>query len=269
MPEVVTSQVSLHVEVDGQGVPVTVLAHGLTNSCHELAPFTPLVPGTKVRFCFRGHGHSRTLPDAGFGFADFANDLEAVADAYGATCAVGTSLGAGAISNLLTRRPDRFERIVFLLPAGLDRPFLYKERFRHTAWLIEGKEPDEALEAILSDPERAGGYLDMPWRIELDKARWEHVEPDSLARAIRGVIEDFPVSDRELLRAVTAPVLLVCVDDDPIHPIELGRILAGLMPNAELVEFGNVDELFSAIPALVQRVTAFLSGDASGRLPRS
>ena len=39
MPEVRNGDVSLHVEVDGVGEPVTVFAHGLTNSCRELAPF--------------------------------------------------------------------------------------------------------------------------------------------------------------------------------------------------------------------------------------
>ena len=74
MPEVVTSDVTLHVEVDGAGDPVMVLAHGLTNSCRELAALTGFVPGTKVRFCFRGHGHS-TSPERGYRFADFARDL--------------------------------------------------------------------------------------------------------------------------------------------------------------------------------------------------
>ena len=41
MPEVRNGDVTLHVEVDGAGEPVTILAHGLTNSCRELAPFTP------------------------------------------------------------------------------------------------------------------------------------------------------------------------------------------------------------------------------------
>src|SRR5713101_70800 len=127
MPEVVTEDATLHVEVDGDGEPVTVLAHGLTNSCRELAVLTALVPGTKVRFCFRGHGHSSS-PERGYRFADFAGDLAAVADAYGATVAIGTSLGAGAIAHLVAGRPDRFDKLVFLLPAGLDVPFEYKDR---------------------------------------------------------------------------------------------------------------------------------------------
>src|SRR5439155_16455930 len=106
MAELVTEDATLHIEVDGEGEPVTILAHGLTSSCRELASLTPLVPGTKVRFCFRGHGHSSS-PEAGYRFADFARDVEAVADAYGADVAFGTSLGAGAIAHLVAANPGR------------------------------------------------------------------------------------------------------------------------------------------------------------------
>ena len=258
MPEVVTQDATLHVEVEGEGEPVTVLAHGLTNTCRELAALTPLVPGTKVRFCFRGHGHS-SAPASGYRFADFARDVDAVARAHGATCAVGTSLGVGAIANLLTREPDRFRRLVFLLPAGLDQPFRYKERFLRTAAMLDGKTTDEAMEAILSDPERVAEYLRAPWREELDRATWEHEHPEGVAQAIREVIDDYPVEDREMLRAVTAPTLLICLEGDPIHPAELGRILAQLIPNAELLTFEDQAALFRSIPMLVQRVGAFLS----------
>src|SRR5437764_11980464 len=54
MPYVDVGDARLHVEVDGAGDPVTVLAHGLTNTCRELARITPVVPGTTVRVCFRG-----------------------------------------------------------------------------------------------------------------------------------------------------------------------------------------------------------------------
>src|SRR6476659_989183 len=138
MPEVVTEDATLHVEIDGEGEPVTVLAHGLTNSCRELAMLTPLVPGTKVRFCFRGHGHSSS-PERGYRFADFARDLDAVATEYGADIAVGSSLGAGAICSLVADRPDRFRKLVMLLPAGLDVEFQYKDRMLRTAALVEGR----------------------------------------------------------------------------------------------------------------------------------
>lgn len=258
MPEVQTEDAVLHVEVDGEDEPVTVLAHGLTNNCKELAAFTPLVAGTKIRFDFRAHGRS-SAPETGYRFADFARDLDGVARAYGATRAVGTSLGAGALANLVCREPDRFEKMVWLLPAGLDKPFAFRERYLRMAEQVDGKSPEEAFEAIVSDPERAAEYLQAPWRLELDKVMWEHEDPDGLARAIRGVTADFPVPHRELLRAVRTPVLLVSIGGDPIHPLELGRVLADLLPNAASIEFQDQNALFAGIPELVRRVSDFLA----------
>jgi len=258
MPELATDDATIHYDVDGEGEPVTVVAHGLTNNRNELAALTPLVPGTKVRFDFRGHGRS-SAPETGYAFADFARDLEAVSDHVGATRAVGTSLGAGAIASLLTRRPERFERMVWLLPAALDLPFAFRDRYEELATMLDGASPEEAVEAVLADPERAARYMQAPWRLDLDRLMWEHDHPDGVARAIRGAISDWPVRDRNDLRRVTAPTMLICVEGDPIHPAELGRILAGLLPNAVLEMLPDVTAMFEALPRLVRMVSEFLS----------
>ena len=260
MPHLETDDAVLYVEVDGHGEPVTVVAHGLTNNRNELAALTPLLPGTAVRFDFRGHGRS-SAPESGYAFVDFARDLDAVATAYGATRAIGTSLGAGAIGNLLCRNPERFERCVWLLPAGLDLPFPLKERYREMAGELDGKTSDEMLEAMLSDPGRLAEYVRTPWKYELDKLLWDHDHPDGVAKAIRGIVEDWPIPDRELLRSVHVPVLLVCIEGDEIHPAELGRILDDLLPNSELVVYESERALFADLPALVQRVSTFLLGE--------
>lgn len=249
----------LHVEVDGQGEPVTVFAHGLTNSCAELAPFTPMAPGTKVRFCFRGHGHSGTPGPGTYGFADFAGDVDAVARAYGATQAVGTSLGAGAITRLIASDPDRFERLVFVLPAALDVPLAEHEDFDRTATLLETLAPDEAIERILEGSGRAAEYAERPWLRDIDMLLWQDLNAVGVARAIREVTRDIAIADRELLRRVEAPTLVIAREGDAIHPAELGRVLVDLMPNAELILLGSEDELVEAIPMLVQRVSAFLA----------
>jgi len=255
--ELVTEDATLHVEVDGEGEPVTVLAHGLTNSCQELAQLTPLIPGTKVRFCFRGHGHSSS-PERGYRFADFARDLLAVADAYGATNAFGTSLGAGAIAHVLERQPERFDKLIFLLPAGLDVEFQYKERMLRTMALVEGKTKEKAIEALLGDPERQANYIDYPFLRDLDRQMLQQFNPVGAPRAIREIIEDWPVSDREVLRRVTAPTLLICQEGDDIHPAELGRILVEIMPNAELLMFEDGRAMYEAIPDIVLRVREFI-----------
>jgi len=250
----------LHVEVEGDGEPVTVFAHGLTNSCMELAAFTPMAPGTKVRFCFRGHAHSATPEPGHYRFADFADDLDAVATAYGATRAVGTSLGQGAITHLLGRDPDRFERIVFVLPAALDVKMTDHVRFDHVADLLESLPVEEAVEAIVADSKRRVDYDEKPWLRELDMFLWQDLNAVGVARSIREITRDTAIADRLLLRAVTAPTLILCQEGDEIHPLELGVVFADLMPNAELVVMGSEDELLARLPELVAKVAAFLVG---------
>jgi 3-oxoadipate enol-lactonase len=257
--EVRNGDVRLHVEVDGDGEPVTVLAHGLTNTCMELAAFTPLVAGTKVRFCFRGHGHS-SCPSSGYTFADFAGDLDAVAAAFDARCAVGTSLGAGAIMHLLEQEPHRFERLLLLLPAGLDLAFDHPDGFLETARALETMSKDDAIRAVLDDPDRAATFARMPWLADFDLAMWRDVNPEGVARAIREIVRDRPISDRAALRRVDAPSLVICREGDVVHPADIGRIIAAEMPNAELIVFRNDDEMISAIPDLIHRVGAFLAG---------
>jgi 3-oxoadipate enol-lactonase len=250
----------LHVEVEGDGEPVTVLAHGLTNSCMELAAFTPMAPGTKVRFCFRGHAHSGTPEPGQYRFADFADDLDAVATAYGATRAVGTSLGQGAITHLLGRDPARFERIVFVLPAALDVRMTDHARFDHVADLLETLPVDQAVEAIVADSSRRAEYDEKPWLRELDLFLWQDLNAVGVARSIREITRDTAIADRELLRAVTAPTLILCQEGDEIHPLELGLVLADLIPDTELVVMGSEGELLARLPELVAKVAAFLAG---------
>jgi pimeloyl-ACP methyl ester carboxylesterase len=257
VPELVTDDATLHVEIDGEGSPVTVLAHGLTNSCQELALLTPLVPGTKIRFCFRGHGHSSS-PERGYRFADFARDLDAVADAFGAQHACGTSLGAGAIGRLVSLDPDRFEKLVLVLPAGLDQPFQYRERMLRTAQAIDGKSLEDAIEAVMQDPERQASYERFPFLRQFDLQNLANLNTVGVPRAIREIIDDWPLRHRDDVRKVTAPTLIIGREGDAIHPAEVAYVLADLMPNAELLMFGDGMSMYEAIPEIVTRVREFL-----------
>ena len=259
MPDVVSLDgITLHVQVDGSGEPVTVFAHGLTNSCMELSAFTPFAPGTKVRFCFRGHGHSHVAPAGSYRFADYAGDVEAVASAFGATRAVGTSLGAGAIAHLIGDRPDRFERLVFLLPAALDVPVAPDATSLRTAELLETLPKDEAIERALEESSRAVDPQQVPGLRDFDVLLWQDMNPVGVARAIRGLAGERPITDRTLLGRVAAPALVICVGGDRIHPVDVGRAMADSLPNAELIEFASQNELFASIPNLVERVSRFL-----------
>jgi pimeloyl-ACP methyl ester carboxylesterase len=145
---------------------------------------------------------------------------------------------------------------VMLLPASLDLPFRNPERFDAIADLLEAYPREEAIGRILAmNGER---YERAPWLREFDLALWQDMNTVGVARAIREVTRDVSISDRELLRKVEAPVLLVCREGDAIHPAALGVILRDLFPNAELVTLASEEELIASIPMLVERVRSFL-----------
>jgi pimeloyl-ACP methyl ester carboxylesterase len=66
------------------------------------------------------------------------------------------------------------------------------------------------------------------------------------------------VSSREVLRKVEARTLIICREGDVIHPADLGRVLADLIPASELIVLPGEEELIAAIPELVVRVAGFL-----------
>jgi pimeloyl-ACP methyl ester carboxylesterase len=84
------------------------------------------------------------------------------------------------------------------------------------------------------------------------------MNPTGVARAIREVVRDVALADRQVQRRVVAPTHVIAREGDAIHPAELARALVDLMPNAELVMLPGERELFEAIPDLVGRVAAFL-----------
>jgi 3-oxoadipate enol-lactonase len=151
--------------------------------------------------------------------------------------------------------------MVWLLPAGLDLPFPLKDRYHELAGGLEGKTPTEAVEAIMSSPDKVAEAVQTPWRWEIERVLWEHDDFDSLARAIHGVVDDWPIPDRELLRRVAIPALIVGMEGDEIHPAALARLLAELLPHAELLILQDQEDLFRRIPELVERVSSFLLGE--------
>lgn len=112
---------SLEFITTGSGLPATVFAHGLVGSIASTRPFGSGVEGSRTFLHFRGYGASAAA-ETPWTYPELASELRAVADHVGATQALGVSMGAGALCTLLADTPLRFDRLVFVLPAVLDRP---------------------------------------------------------------------------------------------------------------------------------------------------
>jgi len=259
VPTVESDGAKLAVEVIGEGEPVTVLGHGLTGSRRDLMVFTPFLPGTKVLFDFRGHGDSEGPGPGQYSMDHFASDVEAVADAFDASCAGGWSLGAGAILRLLTRRPDRFERLVFLLPARVEDSSQVRVDLLELADLLETRTVEETAEFVLAREDARGAFAEFPTSREIRRSTLLGLNPASIPHAIRECMDDPPVTGAEQLAAVQTPALVIGQEGDPLHEANVARELAAALPYAELVIFPHPHALIRDIPLVVQKVSAFLS----------
>jgi pimeloyl-ACP methyl ester carboxylesterase len=220
----------VHVVTLGTGSPVTVLAHGLGGSVAETRPLAARVAGTRVLLDFRGHGRSDALEN-GWDYDLLADDLLAVADAFGATRAVGLSLGGGALLRALSRDPGRFARLAFVLPAAVDgtRRDASTDRLRRLGAAIEASDADAAAALLLAElpaavRERRGVELLVRRRAA-----------DLVTRpAPAPAFDDRPLPDRSLLARLTAPTLVVGQEEDPLHPLDLARELHRALPASTL-----------------------------------
>lgn len=215
----------------GTGRPVTVFAHGLGGSSAETRPLASRVPGTRVMLSFRGHGDSDPLP-GGWDYDVLADDLRAVADAVGAQCAVGLSLGAGVLMRLLAADPGRFRRLAFVLPAAIDASRADGATLRLAAL-------GDAIDAV--DVERVDEILlaEVPdWARERRGVRTlvRRRAVQLCARpAPRPLRDDRPLRDRGALAAVRVPALVIGQAGDPLHRLDTAAELTAALPSARLV----------------------------------
>jgi 3-oxoadipate enol-lactonase len=222
----------VHATVLGTGGPVTLFAHGIGGSVAETRPLAARLGGTRVLLEFRGHGRSDALP-GGWDYDILADDVRAVADATGATQAVGLSLGAGALLRVLALEPHRFARLAFVLPAAIDatRADGATLRLERLGAAIDRGDAD-AVAALLVDEvparvrERRGTALLLRRRA---LSLLERPSPQPLRT------DDRPLHDRSVLRRVTAPVLVVGQAGDPLHRLDVAAELVAALPHATLL----------------------------------
>lgn len=249
----------------GSGEPVTVFAHGLAGSIPDTRPFGSAVPGTRLFFCFRGHGGSSAPPEDGWTYAGLADDLRAVVRAYGASQALGVSMGAGALSRAVAGEPGLLRRLVFVLPAVLDErrepPAL--DRLAALAEAVESGDRDRVAAAVaeIEIPPSAAGT---PTAAAVVRQRVDALLGTAVGAALRRMptmtaLDGVP-DPAAALAKVSAPALVIGCEHDPMHPAGIARRLAGLLPSARLHVYPDPDPLWLNRGDLRARIAAALAG---------
>lgn len=244
--------------VAGEGEPTTTFAHGLAGGIADTRPLGSGVVGRKVFFQFRGHGRS-DAPPGDISYVDLAADLRAVADEFSATRALGVSLGAGALCRLLAQTPDRFDRVVFFLPAVLDEPGPAAAMSRAKA-LLDAVEADDApTAATLLSAEIPAGLRDRPAAWRYVRERLDALLRDGLAPGLSQLPTQLALPDRSVLASVTAPALVIGCRGDVAHPPGVAERLAAALPNATLHVYDQPSILWTNRTDLRTRVSEFLN----------
>jgi pimeloyl-ACP methyl ester carboxylesterase len=249
--------------VTGAGEPVTVFAHGLAGAIDETRPFGSGVRGSRVFLHFRGHGAS-SVPQTPWTYAALAAELTAVADEVHATRALGVSMGAGALLRAVADDPDRYERLVLVLPATIDEPRRGPAvaRMRRLAAHVEAGDVEATADLLRG--EQPAGARDRP-----DVAAWARRQARRLvgtgvARALRDLPGLHALDDRTALKAAQAPALVIGQHGDDAHPATVAQELAEALPDGRLAMFDAGGVLWTHRRELRELIGGFLNEDDRG-----
>jgi 3-oxoadipate enol-lactonase len=212
----------------GRGEPVTAVVPGLAATEGEARIPAAGLPGTRAVLTLPGHGRAPDPEPEYWDYRNIAADVLAVADEVGATRAIGVSLGAGALTRLAAQQPNRFDRLVLMLPAVLDEP-------RESSSATALQQLSQAVEA--GDEERLRQLVaaDLPAGARLG----DYVEQRTaallrLAPALRRLPAQRVVEDAGVLAEVASEVLVIGAVDDPLHPAEVAKQVAAAFRSAHL-----------------------------------
>ncbi len=218
----------------GTAGPVVISAHGLSSSRandESMGVSFESLPGrTVVRYDARGHGAStgRAIR-SDYAWSALAGDLLALADEVSpdaAIDAIGASMGCATILHAVVAAPERFRRLVLVIPpTAWETRAIQAAGYETQAKLVEEKGLDALLELAAGFPNPPA----MPPDLRFDPA----ISEDLLPTVFRGAaLSQFP--DREQIARIRQPVLILAWIGDPGHPLSTSEELLALLPDAEL-----------------------------------
>ena len=233
MPQVKVGSDLFHVELDGQAsAPVLMLSNSLGTN---LAMWDPQMPElTKrfhvVRYDSRGHGQS-AAPEGPYSIAQLGRDALAIMDDLGFERVhwLGLSKGGMVGQWLLTHAPHRIDRAVLANTAAqAGSPDVWNERIR----TVGASGMDAVASAVVQRWFTPDFQKRDPAAVERILAMLQSTPPQGYVACCSAVRD---MDQREAIRAVERPVLVIVGSADPATPPEAGALIAEHIAGAELV----------------------------------
>jgi pimeloyl-ACP methyl ester carboxylesterase len=235
-----------------------VFAHGLASSIDETRPFGSGVAGSRVFFHFRGHG-ATVGPDEPWTYPALEAELMSVVARYGASRALGVSLGAGALLRAAWTEPGAFDKLVFVLPSTIDVPRhdAAVARMETMAALVERRDLAGLADALVA--EQPTGVRARPDVAVWAARRAKRLTDTTVARALRELPTQHPLARGADLSRISCPTLVVGQEYDDAHPAELARELASRLPHPVLRVFDGAGLVWGHRAELRELISSFLN----------
>jgi 3-oxoadipate enol-lactonase len=185
-----------------------------------------------LRYDARGHGDSTGDPvPEQYQWPQLAEDLLALLDELtpGAPVAgIGVSMGTATLLQAAVQAPGRFDRLVLASPpTAWETRAAQAELYRAAADLVE-REGVTGLQTVIDRAPVPPIFKDLPGYPPPPQ-----IGERLLPSALRGAASsDLP--SRDVIATLRMPVLVLCVADDPAHPVSTGEDLVELIADAEL-----------------------------------
>lgn len=239
--------VELEYEVLGEG-PELVWLHGLSGSLAEARPLcTALSRDYRVlSYSTRGHGRSTPVHErARYSYDVIADDLQAMIEQVGFQHPVvaGGSHGANTALRHAARHRGVARALLLVAPGAnaLSKPDRLRWAMVRGHMMLAARRGEHAVVKAISGYDPRDPSLDAKGLAAVAAAR-THDLP-SLLSAMR-LIPNQQVIAPDVVRTLTLPVLVAAWPADPIlHPIDLARRVADLLPNGEFVQMPRATDL--------------------------
>ena len=263
--------VSLNVLDTGAGKPV-VLVHGLPGSAYDWRTLAPELESGGLRVIAYdrvGYGHSDSR--SGTDYSLRSNTLELLAllkalDLRDVTI-VGWSYGGVMAMQAVAIDGQRIGRLVLVGTGGPssdeDQPpepslalkILYSNLVLR--WRAAVPPVSRGLQTVLSDVAFSGGEQPDWWLRDLaaNFSRWETVT--TYKSEVLSEIDPTGISPA----TIGVPTLIIHAEDDQLAPVEIGRYLSGIIPDAIYHEVPGASHMLPVTHAalLAEKIKAFIN----------
>ena len=231
---------NLHVEESGAtGVPV-IFQHGLCGDAAQPAEVFPDQPAfRRITMECRGHGRSDAGDVAQFSIAHFTDDFTSLITTrkLGPVIVGGISMGAAIAMRLAVARPDLIRALIIARPAWSTEPAPPNmQPNAEVGRLMAQFPPDQARAEFLAGATAKRLTTEAPDNLKSLTGLFSREPFAMTSELLQRISADGPGLNRQQLRAITIPTLVMGHQRDEVHPFAMAREIADLIPTARLVE---------------------------------